>query len=146
MPRALLVLAVGGLGTPKRTLQIRRRRERHAGGVDPAGEPRRDLLDQPHIAVGIVEGEERPIAGALGIDAGLPGLGGERRAVPHVTRVDPPADEFAMGCFDVGDDQPRQGRARRGRGQSLAECDRGPGARGRELDNAKAVQRGDVVV
>jgi hypothetical protein len=73
MPRALLVLAVGGLGTPKRTLQIRRGRERHASGVDPAGEPRRDLLDQPHIAVRIVEREERPVAGALGIDAGLPG-------------------------------------------------------------------------
>ena len=40
----------------------------------------------------------------------------------------------------------RLGRARRGRGESLAERDRGPGARGRELDDAKAVSRGDVVV
>src|SRR5690242_12497293 len=102
MPRTPVVLAVGGLGTPKRTLQIRRGRERDAGGVYPAGEPRRDLLDQPCIAVGIVERTERPIARALGIDAGLPGLGGERRPVPHVTRVDAAADEFAMRRFDVG--------------------------------------------
>ena len=51
-----------------------------------------------------------------------------------------------MGRFDVGDDQACQRRARRGRGESLAECDRGPGARRRELDDAKAVQRGGVVV
>ena len=145
-PGALLVLAVGGLGTPKRALQIRRGREGRLGGVDPAGEPRRDLLDQPRIAVGIGEGEERPVAGALGVDAGLPRLDGERRAVPHVAHVDAAADEFVMGRFDVGDDQPRHGRARRGRRESLAERDRGPRARGRELDDAKAVQRGDVVV
>src|SRR5690348_16499550 len=59
--------------------------------------PRGDLLDQPQIAVGIGEGAERPVAGALGIDAGLPGLGGEWRAVPHVTHVDAPAGELAMG-------------------------------------------------
>src|SRR6185437_7398260 len=56
MPCAFLVLAVGGLGTPKRTLQIRGGCEGRAG--DPAGEPRRDLLDNPHIAVGVVEGRE----------------------------------------------------------------------------------------
>jgi len=43
---------------------------------DSAGEPRRDLLAQPGIAVGIGEGGERPIAGAVGAGAGLPGLGG----------------------------------------------------------------------
>ena len=51
-----------------------------------------------------------------------------------------------MGRLDVGDDQPRHGRARRGRCESGAEVDRGPGAGGRELDNAKPVQRGGVVV
>jgi hypothetical protein len=54
-PRALLMLAVGGLGTPKRTRQVRRGRECRVSGVDTAGEPRRDLLDQPGIAVGIAE-------------------------------------------------------------------------------------------
>ena len=45
MARALLVLGVGGLGTPKRTLKVRRGYECCAA-VDPAGLPRRDLLDQ----------------------------------------------------------------------------------------------------
>jgi hypothetical protein len=37
-------------------------------------------------------------------------------------------------------------RARRGRGVRLAERDRAPGARRRELDDRQAVERGDVVV
>ena len=51
-----------------------------------------------------------------------------------------------MRRFDVGHDQARHGRARRGRGEPRAERDRGRGARGRELDAAKAFQRGGVVV
>ena len=41
---------------------------------------------------------------------------------------------------------PPLGRARRGRSESLAERDRGGGARGRELADAKAGQRGVVAV
>ena len=67
------------------------------------------------IAVGIVEGEERPVAGALGVGAGLARLDGERRAVPDVTHVDATADESVMGRLDVGDDEPALGRAWRGR-------------------------------
>jgi hypothetical protein len=80
-PRALLVLDVGGLGTPKRACQVRRGYECRVSGVDPAGQSRRDLLHQPRIAVGIVEGAERPVAGALGVGTGPPRLGRERRAV-----------------------------------------------------------------
>src|SRR5262249_25729378 len=90
---------------------------------DSAGKARRDLLDEPLIAVGIIEGEERAVTRALGVQAAEPGLHGERRAVPHLTRVDAKADEFVMGCFDVGDNQPPFGRARRGRGYSLPERD-----------------------
>ena len=72
---------------------------------DSAGEPRRNLLDQPGIAVGIVEGKERPVARALGVGAPEPCLRRERRAVPDVTRLDATADEFVMGRFDVRDDQ-----------------------------------------
>src|ERR1700730_13252650 len=60
---------------------------------DAAGVPRCDLLDQPRITVGIIEGEERPIARAFGVGAGEPCLRGERRAVPHLTDVDATADE-----------------------------------------------------
>jgi len=53
-----------------------------------AGKPRRDLLDQPCIAVGIVEGEERRVARALGVGALEPRLRGGRagRATPRSRR------------------------------------------------------------
>ena len=93
-------------GTPKRTRQVRL----GANAVsDAAGEPRCDLLDQPRIAVGIIEGEERPVARALGVGAGKPCLRGARRAVPHFTRVDATADEFVMSRCDVGDNQRARG-------------------------------------
>src|SRR5215471_8422018 len=117
-----------------------------ADAVSDAGAPRGDLLDQPHIAVGISERAERPVAGVLGVRAGLPCLDRERRAVPDVAGVDAMAGEFVMGRHDVGDDQPPLGRAWRRRRESQAERDRGGGARGRELDDAKAGQRGVVGV
>ena len=46
------------------------------------------------------------MAGALGIGAAEPCLRGERRGVPHLTRVDATAHEFVTGRFDVGDNQP----------------------------------------
>ena len=106
---------------------------------DSAREPRGDLLYEPGIAVGIIEGAERPVASALGVGARLPCLDRERRAVPDIAGVDATAGEFVVGRYDVGDGQPALGRARRGRGESGAERDRGPGARGRELDDAKAL-------
>src|SRR5258708_4932073 len=93
---------------------------------DAAGEPRCDLLDQPRIAVRIIEGEERPVARALGVGAGKACLQGKRRAVPHLTRVDATADKFVMSRFDVGDNQRTHGRARRCPSYSLAERDRAP--------------------
>ena len=66
--------------------------------------------------------------------------------MPHLARVDATADEFVMGGLDVGDDQPPRTRARRSSSYSLAERDRAPGPRGRELDYAKVFCRGDVGV
>src|SRR5215472_7467126 len=111
-----------------------------------ASVPRRDLLNQPRIAIGILEGEERPVARALGIRAAEPRLHGERRAMPHPTCVYATADEFGMGSCDVGNDQRTDGRARRGRSYSLAERDRARGARGRELDDANVLGRGVIGV
>src|SRR5262249_62242915 len=79
------------------------------------GAPRRALLDQPRVAVGIVEEAERPVAGVLGVGAGLPCLDRERRAMPYVTDVDTTVDELVIGRLDVGDDQPPLVRARRRR-------------------------------
>src|SRR6516162_2667583 len=109
-------------------------------------EPCRDLLDQPRVAIRIGEARERPVAGALGVRARLPCFDRERRAVPDVTHLDATADELVIGGLDVGDDQLPLGRAWRGRRESLAERDRGPRARGCELDDAKALHRGDVAV
>jgi hypothetical protein len=54
----------------------------------PARGPRGDLLEEPQIGVGVAEGAERPVAGALGVGTGLARLDGEGRPVPHVTHVD----------------------------------------------------------
>src|SRR5258707_10291939 len=85
------------------------------------GAPRCDLLDQPHIAVGISEGEERPVAIALGVGAGKPSLQGKRCAVPHLTRVDATAAEFAMIRPELGDKQLPRARAPRRRSELQAE-------------------------
>src|SRR5262249_3232100 len=56
--------------------------------------PRRDLLDQPYVAVGVVEIEERPVALSRRVEARLPGLDRERRAVPEVADLDAAGSEF----------------------------------------------------
>ena len=85
--------------------------------------PRGDLLDNPRIAVWIVEGEERPVACALGVGAYDPRLWRERGAMPHVARLNTTPDQILMGGYDVGDDQRASGRTWRGCGYSLAERD-----------------------
>src|SRR5207302_8450112 len=100
----LFVLArptVGGLGTPKRALQVRGGYVARLSGVHAAGEPSRDFLGQPRIAIGIGDGEERPVAGALGVGTRLPCLDRERRAVADVTHIDAAAEGVGMGGLDV---------------------------------------------
>jgi hypothetical protein len=108
--------------------------------------PRRNLLDEPCIAVGIGEGEERPIARVRGIGARKTCLRGEWRAVPHVTRTDATAGDFLMCRSDVGDNQSSYGRTRRRRSNSVAEINRATRARRRELDDANVLCRGDILV
>src|SRR6266496_5750195 len=87
---------------------------------------RGDLLDEPQIAVGVIEGAEGSVAGALRVDTGLARLDGERRAVPDVAHLDATAGEFVMGRGDVGNDEVALARTWRGLRESLAERDRGP--------------------
>ena len=61
-PSALLVLAMRSFGTPKRARQVACGAERRHASVDASGQSRRDLLQQPTIAVGITEGGERPVS------------------------------------------------------------------------------------
>jgi hypothetical protein len=58
---------VGGFRTPKRARQIARRTEIHRRAVDPAEQPRRDLLEQPTVAVKIAERGIRAVGTTLGI-------------------------------------------------------------------------------
>src|SRR5580700_8925753 len=102
----------------------------------PARGPRGDLLYEPEIAIGVVEGAEGPVAGALGVRAGLARLDGERRTEPPVTHVDTKFEEFGMGRLDVGDDEGGLNPPRRSRWESQAKCDRGRRAWGCELDKA----------
>src|SRR5438270_1494448 len=104
LPGSLGVLVVGGLGTPERTLEVAGGYVARLGRVHPAGAPCRYLLDDVHIAVGIVEGEKRPVARALGVGTGLACLDRERRAVPDVAHLDATADELVTRRLDVGDD------------------------------------------
>src|SRR6201993_5618356 len=64
----------------------------------------------------------------------------------RLNRVDARADEVVVGRYDGGDGQLCHGRAGRGRRDALAERDRTGRARGRELDDADVVCRGDVEV
>src|ERR1700722_1906125 len=111
-----------------------------------AGEPRGHLLDDPQIAVGIVERAERPVAGALRVDAGLACLDRERRTVPDITYVDAELEESVMSRLDVRDDQGALRPAWRGRVQTQAERNGGRRARRRELNAAQSIHRYDVVV
>ena len=99
-----VALAVGGLGAPKRGLQVRGGHVTRLTGVDPSGAPGRYLLGYVCVAVGIGEGEERSVAGALGVCTRLACLDRERRAVPDVTNLNTAADERLTCRLDVGDD------------------------------------------
>src|SRR5271168_2424073 len=62
----LLVLAVRRGGAPERSGEFGRRGER--GGLDAPRPSHSDLLQQPAVAVGIVERGERAVAGSYGIE------------------------------------------------------------------------------
>lgn len=65
----LFVLAVRGLRPAKRARQIVSQGEGGRGGVDAAGQPGRDLLEEPAVPVRISERGERAVAAVLGIGA-----------------------------------------------------------------------------
>ena len=124
-----------------------RRREGRRRGVDATGQPGRDLLEQPAVAVRITERGERAVAAMLGIrtadpdppkQIGLVRAGVHAVAVEHFADLDAAIEQLFAGGLDVGDDQVQAlGGAGRRRGDVLAEDDRAPGAGRRELDHAE---------
>ncbi len=113
-----------------------------------SGQARCDLLQQPAVAVGIAERGERAVAAMLGIrtaDPEPPKQVGLVRAGVHPAAVverladrDTAAKQLFAGGLHVGDDQVQAlGGAGCRRGDVLAEDDRAPRARRRELDHAE---------
>src|SRR6185436_12573828 len=103
-----------------------------------------DLLQLPLVPVRVAELRERRIGAPLGIGAARPGVGIEAveaaaRVVEDLAGVDTVADELVVRRLDVGDDEETLRRAGGSRREPLAELDRAPGARGRELDHPEVV-------
>jgi hypothetical protein len=67
LPDALLVLDVRGRGASKCARQVVRRRKGRRRGVDATGQPLRDFLQQPAVAVWIYEGNEGAVAEMVGL-------------------------------------------------------------------------------
>src|SRR5579871_4220972 len=63
----LFVFAVGGFGAAKRTGQVLDGRERRRRRVDAARQTCGDLLEQPAVAVGIMERGTRAVTAMIGI-------------------------------------------------------------------------------
>src|ERR1700730_11763970 len=144
---ALLMLSVRHRRAPHRVRQVVRRSEARRRGIYDAGQPRRDFLEQPAVAVRIFERRERAVAAVLGIrtaDAHTSKQEWLVRArvhafvVKHLANLDATIEQLFAGGLEVGDDQVHAlGGAGRRRGDVPAEYNRAPGARRRELHHAK---------
>src|SRR5215475_13506546 len=107
----------------------------------PPGDPGRDLLEQPAVAIWVAERRVCEVGAACyRLEAG-------GSALVHLADVDAPADEIGPGGVDVGDreDQPVSGPWR-SRGEALAEVDRALRARRRELHPPDVVANAEVGV
>ena len=99
----------------ERARQIIRRREGRRRGVNATGQPRRDLLEQPAVAVRIIERGERAVAAKLRIRTADPEppkqvglvLTGVNPAgvVENLADLDAAGEQLVAGGSDVGDDQ-----------------------------------------
>src|SRR4030095_7455969 len=118
----------------KRARQVCGGCECRLGGVDPAGQPRRDLLKQPAVAVRGAGRGEGAVGGAIGrgpADATTRAIGLELSArcpgVEYLADLDTAGDEFLSRSLKIRDDQVEAlGRAGRGRRDLRAELDRAP--------------------
>src|SRR5262249_36091954 len=115
-------------------------------------QPRRDLLQQPSIAVRVVELGVRAVGGVIGrgpaetavraVDLKLRAC---RFVVEHLGDRGTAGGEFVSCSLDVRDDQVEAlSRAGGSRRHLRAELDRRRGARWRELDDSEAVVEGEV--
>ncbi len=148
-----LVLAVRGLRAPQCARELLSRGERRQPRLDAAGQPRRDFLEQPAVAVGVAERDERAVAAVVGGGPRDPPFGQatEPRApltlVEYLAHVDSQGAELLTRCLDIGDDQVQRlsGTGHRVR-EVRPELDRACGPWRRELDQAKVLAGGKIRV
>jgi hypothetical protein len=103
----------------------------------PARKPRRDLLEEPPVAVRIAEGGVREVGATFQVRSRnkTPPI-----AVEHLADLDAAAEEVRTRRIDVGDDQLQTlSGARLGCGEALAEGDRARRVRWRELRSSRSV-------
>lgn len=74
-----------------------------AGSMRPGA--RRDLLNDPCVAVRILEGDVGAVALALGVRAADASFRRERRTVEHLSRADAARHDLLVGLVYVGDNQ-----------------------------------------
>jgi hypothetical protein len=156
VPHTFFVLSVSRFRTAKRARQIVRRGVCSATSHTP-GQPRRNLLQQPAVAVRVTERGKRLVAAMLGVRTIDPEPPKQVRlvrasvhtaaAVEHVTDRDAATTHFVASGLDIGRDQV-QALSGAGccRGDVLADNYRAPGARRCELDRAPVVTSGEVAV
>src|SRR5690348_17632379 len=101
----------------------------------PPWESSRDLLKQPAVAVGILEGSKGVVGRVLRISARR--LRVARLAMEHLGHVHAAAGQLGTRLLDVVDDEVHPlGAAGLSTGQAVAELDGGRRAGRRELDDA----------
>src|SRR5215208_3605582 len=105
-----------------------------------AGEPRRDLLELPAVAVRVAERGPREVRARVVVEPG----GSVHR---HLADVDAAADEIVPDSLDVADDEDHaRGGSRLRRGATLAELDRARRVGRRELHRPDVVADDQVDV
>src|SRR5690242_7389044 len=98
MAKTLFMRAVSSLGTSHRARQLACGAERSYASVDASGQPRRDLLQQPTVAVGIVEQSLRAIGGTFRIEARKRTT---RAKVEDLAYLDPDRNQSVSRRFNV---------------------------------------------
>jgi hypothetical protein len=111
-----------------------------------SGQARRDLLEQPCVAIWVAERSKGKVAAVAGVRPTDPAvafgteLGARFRSMEHLTNLDAAGNEIFAGSFDIGNDQVETlSGARRGRRYLRAELNRAPRAGRRELDDTESI-------
>ena len=91
----------------------------------PARRPLRDFLENPRVAIRVLEGNVGTVTFALWIRTTDARRRGERRAVEDFCRLDTAGHDIFVSRHDIGDDQPVTERAGLGVRNSFTKRDRG---------------------